>query len=180
MICPKCGKDAGDAVVCPECSEALTPAAAEASPNSAGSKKPSKKTVILAVVFCVVAVAAIILGVVQNAKPAEYVSWSTLYNDFSTSMKVGAERYENKMLKFYIRVDALSEQDALVTCYDENWNEVTDVPLTKVMVSFVSASDVRVGEKYVIEGKISRVFIGISTGFDPIEIVNAKILETVS
>lgn len=171
MICPKCGKDAGDAKICPACGEAL--------PASADKKKPGgKKGLIIGAVVAVVAVVVIILCVAQKAKPAEYVSWPTLYSAFSESIGDAERQYGKKMLKFYVRIDEIAENGAYVTCYDENWNEVTDVPITQARVAFATVSGVEIGGKYVIEGKISKVLLDKETGFDPVEITNAKILDT--
>lgn len=73
MICPKCGKDAGEATVCPECGEDLVlsaenaepeiPAQEESSPNSADTKKPGNKIVpILVAAIGFIAIIAVFLS----------------------------------------------------------------------------------------------------------------------
>ncbi len=77
MICPKCGKDAGEAAVCPECGEELvlaaenvepeSPAQEESSPNSADTKKPANKIVpVLVAAIGLIAIIAIFLTFALN------------------------------------------------------------------------------------------------------------------
>ena len=77
MICPKCGKDAGEATVCPECGEDLVlsaentepeiPAQEESSPNSTDTKNPGNKIVpVLVATIVFIAIIAILLSYALN------------------------------------------------------------------------------------------------------------------
>ena len=196
MICPKCGKDAGEAKFCPECGENLSAPSenetkTEIVQENKTVAKPKKKIkkiwILLAIVVAVVAFFGI-KSIVKSAKPAKYVSWNTIYSDTLDNAKIAEKKYSKEKLIFYVYVTEIGN-DAEVEFFDSNWNKpnISFEWGNKNSVFFDDYSGLHTGNYYVIEGYIYRLYI--STTYHPtkpdesklgVHIEDAKIKEAIS
>ena len=215
MICPKCGKDAGEAKFCPECGTNLNASAEEAKnelPKVKNSKKKFafKKVYMLAAVGVVVATAAVlgVIAVIFNTKPATYVDWQIIYNDYLENGQTAKEKYGKQKNLFYVRIDEINQYGADVTFFNKNnKNKKLEIPshefghysrslgrgvenVTPALdflntgVKFKDYSGIHTGGYYLIEGTITSLLLNHSDYEElytlSVHIDDAKVVEVIS
>lgn len=198
MICPKCGKDAGEAKFCPECGTNLVvlserndrpESEQEMNPDITNktSKKKIKKAWLLLAALIALGGFFGITGAVKSAKkdapeaPATYVDWLTIYHDYQDNGQTATEKHAKQKNLFYVYIDQIDSIDTTVTFYEQNW-ERSEVPFLNkhsCHVRFNDYSKIHTGHYYVVEGNISYLWIDSDKFISYVEISNANVVSEI-
>ena len=177
MICPKCGKDAGEAKFCPECGEKmLLPSTEENQTISVQDNKNKKKIiVVISVAVAIVCLFLVLLGSITSK--GKYVEWSTIKTEFLDNGIIAKKEYDKNLL-FYVRIDSIksnAEPPYVEVSFfeDSSWGDKCSF---KGNVFFKDASKLHTGYCYIIKGGINNLSLTDNGNIKHVYIKNAKVI----